>query len=149
MTLVEITFELQSHLTAEQLRGLSEFANTYGLRRFRLNETKSLIAPAPDPGSRRAGWREYRHQARRPATWQRNHSCFLSDGLGDILWIEVKRIRWESIAKKSFEAELLLLLTLALHSPFKTGARTRLQIAGKFRWRSLSSLCSGESWRRN
>jgi hypothetical protein len=44
MTLVEITFELQSHLTAEQLRGLSEFANTYGLRRFRLNETKSLIS---------------------------------------------------------------------------------------------------------
>jgi hypothetical protein len=44
MTLVEITFELQSKLTEEQLRHLSEFANVYGLRRFRLDETKSLIS---------------------------------------------------------------------------------------------------------
>ncbi len=43
MTLVEITFELQSPMTDEQLRHLGEFANTYGLRRFRLDETKKLI----------------------------------------------------------------------------------------------------------
>lgn len=44
MTLVEITFELQSPLTEEQLRHLGEFANTYGLRRFRLDETKNQLS---------------------------------------------------------------------------------------------------------
>src|SRR5216683_2347485 len=34
MTLVEITYELQSPLSDEQLRSLGSFANTYGLRRF-------------------------------------------------------------------------------------------------------------------
>ena len=38
MTLVEITYELQSPLTQEQLRLLGEFSNTYGLRRFRASE---------------------------------------------------------------------------------------------------------------
>jgi hypothetical protein len=37
MTLVELTYELQSPLTEDQLRQLSEFANTYGLRRFRVD----------------------------------------------------------------------------------------------------------------
>ena len=35
MTLMEVTFELQSPLTNEQIRRLGAFANTYGLRRFR------------------------------------------------------------------------------------------------------------------
>jgi hypothetical protein len=43
MTLVEITFELQSPLTAMQLSDLAEFANTYGLRRFRHDEAHNLI----------------------------------------------------------------------------------------------------------
>jgi hypothetical protein len=43
MTLVEITFELQSPLTTKQLADLAEFANTYGLRRFRHDEAHNLI----------------------------------------------------------------------------------------------------------
>jgi hypothetical protein len=43
MTLVEVTYELQSPLTEEQLRHLGEFANTYGLRRFCVdNDRKHL-----------------------------------------------------------------------------------------------------------
>jgi hypothetical protein len=37
MTLVEVTYELQSPLGTEELRRLGEFANTYGLRRFRVD----------------------------------------------------------------------------------------------------------------
>lgn len=44
MTLVEITFELQSPLGPEQLRALGGFANTYGLRRFRVDETKKQLS---------------------------------------------------------------------------------------------------------
>jgi len=44
MTLVEITYELQSPLTDDQLRNLSEFANTYGLRRFRINDAKNQLS---------------------------------------------------------------------------------------------------------
>ncbi len=44
MTLVEITYELQSPLTEDQLRSLGEFANTYGLRRFRINDAKSQLS---------------------------------------------------------------------------------------------------------
>ena len=43
MTLTEITYELQSPLNLEQLRKLAEFANTYGLRRFRVNEEKKWL----------------------------------------------------------------------------------------------------------
>ena len=43
MTLVEITYELQAPLTQEQLHRLAEFANTYGLRRFRVNEEKNQL----------------------------------------------------------------------------------------------------------
>jgi len=43
MTLVEITFELQTQLTAKQLTDLAEFANTYGLRRFHHDEKHNLI----------------------------------------------------------------------------------------------------------
>jgi len=38
MTLVEVTYELQGPLRPEQLRFLGQFANTYGLRRFRFDE---------------------------------------------------------------------------------------------------------------
>ena len=44
VTLVEITYELQSPLKPEQWRALGEFANTYGLRRFRVDEGKKLLS---------------------------------------------------------------------------------------------------------
>lgn len=44
MTLVEITYELQKPLTTEHLRALGEFANTYGLRRFRTDEKKNRLS---------------------------------------------------------------------------------------------------------
>src|SRR5579872_1461697 len=44
MTLVEITYELQSPLTQDQLRRLGEFSNTYGLRKFRFDETKKQLS---------------------------------------------------------------------------------------------------------
>ena len=43
MTLMEITFELQSRLNPEQLRALGSFANTYGLRRFRVHEDTNRL----------------------------------------------------------------------------------------------------------
>lgn len=42
MTLVEATYELQSPLSEEQLRNLGTFANTYGLRRFHINDKNHL-----------------------------------------------------------------------------------------------------------
>ena len=44
MTLVEITYELQSPLTEEQLRHLGQFANTYGLRSFRVDEATNRLS---------------------------------------------------------------------------------------------------------
>ncbi|HXM99825.1 MAG TPA: hypothetical protein VN982_15255 [Candidatus Dormibacteraeota bacterium] len=44
MTLVEVTFALQSPLSQEQLRSLANFSNTYGLRRFRIDETKNQLS---------------------------------------------------------------------------------------------------------
>jgi len=44
MTLVEIVYQLQSPLTNEQLRHLGEFANTYGLRRFRVDESNNQLS---------------------------------------------------------------------------------------------------------
>jgi hypothetical protein len=44
MTLVEITYELQSPLSEEQLRSLGEFANTYGLRRFHVDDAKNQLS---------------------------------------------------------------------------------------------------------
>jgi len=44
MTLVEATYELQSPLGEEQLRNLGHFANTYGLRRFRIDEHKKQLS---------------------------------------------------------------------------------------------------------
>ena len=44
MTLMEITYELQSPLTPDQLRALGGFANTYGLRRFRVDEKNNRLS---------------------------------------------------------------------------------------------------------
>jgi hypothetical protein len=44
MTLVEITYELQSPLKQDQLYKLGEFANTYGLRNFRLDKPGTRIS---------------------------------------------------------------------------------------------------------
>jgi hypothetical protein len=44
MTLVEITYELQSPLGQEQLASLGTFANTYGLRRFHVDEDKKHLS---------------------------------------------------------------------------------------------------------
>jgi hypothetical protein len=44
MTLVEVTYELPAPLRHDQLRALGEFANTYGLRRFRLDESRRLLS---------------------------------------------------------------------------------------------------------
>jgi hypothetical protein len=44
MTLLEITYELQSPLTDTQLRRLGEFANTYGLRRFRVDDSRKMLS---------------------------------------------------------------------------------------------------------
>jgi hypothetical protein len=43
MTLLEITYELHSPPSFEQLQRLGEFANTYGLRRFRVDETQKHL----------------------------------------------------------------------------------------------------------
>jgi hypothetical protein len=44
MTLMEITYELQSRLQPEQLQALGSFANTYGLRRFRVDEMANRLS---------------------------------------------------------------------------------------------------------
>jgi hypothetical protein len=44
MTLMDITFELQSPLIPEQLRALGSYANTYGLRRFRVDEKTNRLS---------------------------------------------------------------------------------------------------------
>jgi hypothetical protein len=44
MTLMEITYELQSPLEPEQLLALASFANTYGLRRFRVDEKNNRLS---------------------------------------------------------------------------------------------------------
>ena len=43
MTLLEITYQLQSPLSLEQLSRLGSFANTYGLRSFRVDEKKNQL----------------------------------------------------------------------------------------------------------
>jgi hypothetical protein len=44
MTLVEVTYELQRPLGAEEIRALAGFANTYGLRQFRLDEKSHRLS---------------------------------------------------------------------------------------------------------
>jgi len=41
---VEITYELQSPLTDDQLRHLGQFANTYGLRSFRVDQATNQLS---------------------------------------------------------------------------------------------------------
>ena len=43
MTYMQVTYELQSPLKEQQLRSLAEFANTYGLQRFYLDEKRNLL----------------------------------------------------------------------------------------------------------
>jgi hypothetical protein len=43
MTYMTVTYELQHALKPEQFRALGQFANTYGLQRFRLDEEKNLL----------------------------------------------------------------------------------------------------------
>ena len=43
MTLLEITYELHSPPSFEQLQRLGEFANTYGLRRFRVDDKHNRL----------------------------------------------------------------------------------------------------------
>ena len=43
MTLVEVTYELQAPLGPAQLETLGSFANTYGLRKFRVDEPGRLL----------------------------------------------------------------------------------------------------------
>ena len=38
MTFMTVTYELQNPLKADQFRALGQFANTYGLQRFRFDE---------------------------------------------------------------------------------------------------------------
>ena len=44
MTLVEVNYDLPAPLSPEQLRTLAQFANVYGLRRFRVDEQSQRIA---------------------------------------------------------------------------------------------------------
>jgi hypothetical protein len=44
MTLVEVSYDLQAPLRLEQLRALGVFANTYGLRRFSVDEHLNRIS---------------------------------------------------------------------------------------------------------
>jgi hypothetical protein len=41
---MEIRYALASPLTLEQLKQLGEFSNTYGLRKFKLNDTKTELS---------------------------------------------------------------------------------------------------------
>ena len=40
----EVTYDLQAPLRSEQLRALGIFANTYGLRRFRVDEQLNRLS---------------------------------------------------------------------------------------------------------
>ena len=44
MTFMDIAYELQSPLTETQLRRLGQFANTYGLRRFRVTDSGKVLS---------------------------------------------------------------------------------------------------------
>jgi hypothetical protein len=43
MTLMTVTYELQTPLKAEQFRALGQFANTYGLHKFRFDEKTNRL----------------------------------------------------------------------------------------------------------
>lgn len=65
VTLVEVTYELQAPLRTEQLRRLGEFANTYGLRRFRVEESGNRVSFEYDASRLRES--EVAHVLRRAA----------------------------------------------------------------------------------
>lgn len=44
MTLLEIRYALAAPLNNDQLKELAEFANTYGLRKFKLNDAKTELS---------------------------------------------------------------------------------------------------------
>jgi len=67
MTLLEITFELHSPPSFEQLERLGAFANTYGLRRFRVDEKQTTLpSNTTRPGWRRNPGRPRPRQSRHP-----------------------------------------------------------------------------------
>jgi hypothetical protein len=43
MTYMTVTYELQNPLKAEQFRALGQFANTYGLQKFRFDEKTNRL----------------------------------------------------------------------------------------------------------
>jgi len=43
MTYMTITYELQRPLAKEQYRALGQFANTYGIQKFRFDENSNLL----------------------------------------------------------------------------------------------------------
>lgn len=43
MTFMTVTYELQKPLSPQDFRSLAEFANTYGLQKFRVDEKKNLL----------------------------------------------------------------------------------------------------------
>ncbi len=43
MTFMSMTYQLQEPLKNDQLRALAQFANTYGLQKFRLDEKKNWL----------------------------------------------------------------------------------------------------------
>ncbi|MBZ5501368.1 MAG: hypothetical protein LAN59_03880 [Acidobacteriia bacterium] len=43
MTFMTVTYELQGRLETEQFRALGQFANTYGLQRFRFDEKTNRL----------------------------------------------------------------------------------------------------------
>jgi hypothetical protein len=43
MTFMTVTYELQEKLKPEQYRALGQFANTYGLQRFRVDEKTNRL----------------------------------------------------------------------------------------------------------
>jgi hypothetical protein len=43
MTFMTVTYELQSKLKPEQFRALGQFANTYGLQKFRFDEKTNRL----------------------------------------------------------------------------------------------------------
>ena len=43
MTFMTVTYELQDRLKPEQYSALGQFANTYGLQRFRFDEKTNLL----------------------------------------------------------------------------------------------------------
>ena len=43
MTFMTVTYELQGRLDTEQFRALGQFANTYGLQKFRFDEKTNRL----------------------------------------------------------------------------------------------------------